>query len=34
MSVTTSYTFGATVPMSVVEARPMVEAALARTDLS
>jgi uncharacterized protein (DUF302 family) len=28
MSVTTSYTFGATVPMSVAEARPIVEAAL------
>jgi len=28
MSVTTSYTFGTTVPMSVVEARPIVEAAL------
>lgn len=28
MSVTTSYTFGTTVPMSVVDARPIVEAAL------
>ena len=28
MSVTTSYTFGTTVPMSVAEARPIVEAAL------
>jgi len=28
VSVTTSYTFGTTVPMSVVEARPIVEAAL------
>jgi uncharacterized protein (DUF302 family) len=28
MAVTTSYTFGTTVPMSVVEARPIVEAAL------
>jgi uncharacterized protein (DUF302 family) len=28
MSVTTSYTFGTTVPKSVAEARPMVEAAL------